>query len=92
MTYLNITPSEDVPAISGGHAPGPATFDAAEIRALLDSADAALAAADRITDADAAEAVRQLARGLNSAGVLLVSIASAIHRGNVAVMNYPDAL
>ena len=71
---------------------GPAVLDAADIRSVLDAADAALATAKNITDPATAEAVRQLARGLNAAGVFLLTVASAIHRGDVAVVNYPDAL
>ena len=91
MTNLNITPASELQAMYVGEG-GPAVIDAALIRSLLDNADAAHEAAEKIADREVADAIRSLASGLNDAGVLLLNVASAVHRGNVAVVNYPDAL
>ncbi|TFC50859.1 hypothetical protein E3O47_07575 [Cryobacterium sp. TMT2-17-1] len=92
MSGLKIVPTSDLYAAVTGDAPSPAVFDATELQRLFDLSNRAGLLVGAIDDPDAAEAIRLLSYAVNSAAMLLTTIASAIHNGGIGLINYPEAI
>lgn len=93
MSGLEIVPTSELYAAVTGDAPGPAVFDATELQRIFDLSNRAGLLVGAIDDPNAAEAIRLLSYAVDSAATLLLTtIASAMHKGSIGLINYPDAI